>query len=117
MRAVNKGDLVFLDHVDISVDGQVYVVPIVVDAASNLLAAYAQKDKKFTSTQEAIKQCFFDWNLHFKAVCADSYFHEEPDWPKFWAFYNVKQIPLGPNTPWPNPVSYTHLTLPTICSV
>ena len=38
-----------------------------------------------------------------KAVCADNYFMEK-DFATFYPYHNIKLIPLGPQTPWPNRV-------------
>ena len=101
MRATNFGDLVFVDHVDIGIDKYKYCVLVAVDASSNLLWAQSQKNKEHDETIFWIRKCAKEWNVRFKALCADAYFHE----PRFKAYYNyngIKAIALGPNTPWPN---------------
>ena len=57
MRAQNFGSLIFVDHVDLSIDGRLYVVLVIVDAASNLIWAGPQKNKEHPETNAAIDQC------------------------------------------------------------
>ena len=37
-----------------------------------------------------------------KAVCADMAFHHPHDMQASYRMHNVKRIPTGPQTPWPN---------------
>ena len=54
MRAINFGDLWFLDHVDIGIGAYSYCVLIIIDATSNLLWAGPQKTKDHDETIQAI---------------------------------------------------------------
>ena len=44
---------------------------------------------------------FILWNVNPKAVCADSAFFKDSFTP-YWKYKNVKTLPTGPSTPWPN---------------
>ena len=37
-----------------------------------------------------------------KAICADMAFHHSHDMQAFFRMHNVKRLPTGPHTPWPN---------------
>ena len=101
MRAVNFGDLIFVDHVDISVDEHVYCVLVVLDAASNLIWAGAQNSKLHTESMRVMQTNWDEWNVRPKAVVGDNYFME-PDFRKWYDYHGIKPIELGANTPWPN---------------
>ena len=53
MRARVFGDLIFVDHVELRIEDNTFVVLIIVDAASNFLCAAPQKDK--TNKEEQIR--------------------------------------------------------------
>jgi len=101
MRATTPGDLVFVDHVDLVVDSNIFCVLVVIDAASNLIWAGAQPNKEHSETRAAMQRCFDEWHLRPKALCGDSYFME-PDFKEWYNFHGIKTIELGPHTPWPN---------------
>jgi len=101
MRATTPGDLVFVDHVDISIDNMLYCILICIDAASNLIWAGAQSNKEHSETRAAMQRCFDEWHLKPRAICGDSYFMES-DFKEWYAFHGIKPIELGPHTPWPN---------------
>ena len=101
MRAVNFGDLIFVDHVDITIDEYTYCVLIVLDAASNLIWAGCQKSKLHEETMRCMRVNWDEWNVRPKAIVADNYFME-PDFKKWYSYNGIKPIELGANTPWPN---------------
>jgi len=101
MRAETAGDLWFIDHVDIGIDGIMYLVLIVVDAASNLVWAGAQKNKLHVETIATLNRCINELNCKPKAICGDNYFHEE-EFKKWYQYHGIRPIELGPFTPWPN---------------
>ena len=101
LRAETFGDLWFLDHVDVSVDQYIYCVLVIVDAATNFIWAAPQKSKLHNETLAVIEQAFTDLNCRPKAVCADNYFMEK-DFMQFYKYWGIRDIPLGPHTPWPN---------------
>ena len=101
MRALNMGDLWFVDHVDIGIGSFMYCVLIIVDAATNYIWAAPQKTKLHAETLATLDQACVELHVRPKAICGDSYFHEN-DFQKHYAYYGIKPIPLGPHTPWPN---------------
>ena len=63
MRATTPGDLVFVDHVDLAIDGRTYCTLVSVDAASNKIWAGPQEDKTHGESRSAMQKCFDEWNL------------------------------------------------------
>jgi len=102
MRAENFGDLVFIDHVELSWNKHAYIVLIIVDAASNLIWAKAQKNKEHDESLKALVECQSNWNVRFRALCADAYFAEESTFMPWYRSHGIRFLPLGPHTPWPN---------------
>ena len=41
-------------------------------------------------------------HMNPKAICADMAFHQPHDMQAFHRMHNVKRLPTGPHTPWPN---------------
>ena len=76
------------------------------DAATNFVWALAQKTKLHNETIGMFEQSFNDLQCRPKAICGDNYFMDEGNPPqdlmKFYQYYGIKTIPLGPHTPWPN---------------
>ena len=101
MRATNFRDLWFVDHVDLSIDKVLYTILVIIDAASNLIWAYAQKSQSIEETIKTYVRATKDLGVVPRAPCGDSYFHE-PQFLRWYAYKNIKPIALGPNTPWPN---------------
>ena len=77
MRANHFGDRWFADHVELPIDQYLYIILIVVDAASNLIWAVPQKSKRHDDTLAAIESTADDLMVKPKAICGDQYFHEE----------------------------------------
>ena len=42
------------------------------------------------------------FQMNPKAICADMAFHHPHDMETFYRMRNVKRLPTGPQTPWPN---------------
>ena len=77
MRATEPGDHWFVDHVDIGLDGHMYLVLVVVDAATNLVWAGAQKSKSHDETIAAMMACSDELMLKPKGISGDMYFMED----------------------------------------
>ena len=101
MRATRFGSLIFVDHVELSIEKFLYIVLVAIDASSNLIWAGPQKNKEHPETISTMKDCFNEWHTRPVAICGDSYFHEDA-FSRWYASENIKPIALGPNTPWPN---------------
>ena len=42
------------------------------------------------------------FQMHLKAICADMALHQPLDMQAFYRMHNVKRLPTGQHTPWPN---------------
>ena len=121
MRANERGDFVFYDHVDISIviymrDAtntqtirkvtETYAVLILVDGMSNYLWAGVQADKSFAETTRAMKRSWDDLKCVPKVIVGDDYFcspSQAQELLKFYQLQGIKDfITQGANTPWPN---------------
>ena len=75
---------------------------IVLDGSTSHLTAYPCKS---TSPSEVISK-LHEWKGTFqvnrKAICADVAFHHPHDMQAFHRIHNIKRLPAGPFSPWPN---------------
>ena len=101
MRASEFGDVVFVDHQEIQFRAAKYVVLLVLDGATNLLWATAQKTLLPEETISALRLWIEENNCVPKRVVGDTAFFT-PDFEKFYKYHNIAQYPCGPRTPWPN---------------
>ena len=101
MRATNFGDLVFIDHGEITVKGAIYAFLLILDAATNLLQAYACKTLEDVEAREQVREYMDNLQVIPKAICGDSKFMSK-DWLSFYRTNGTKWYPCGPHTPWPN---------------
>ena len=102
LRAEEFGDLIFLDHGSAKIGDKTFGFLIILDGATSHLTAYPCKS---TSTSEVISK-LHEWmdtfQMNPKAICADMAFHHPHDMQAFYRMHNVKRLPTGPHTPWPN---------------
>jgi hypothetical protein len=101
IRASNFGDLIFVDHAEIGHLGQKYLVLLILDGATNLLWARPQRDLKAEETLEGFREWIEHHNCSPKALVGDMAFMG-PVYQTFYRFHNIRTIPTGPRTPWPN---------------
>jgi hypothetical protein len=101
IRAVNFGDIIFVDHAELKFDKGTVVVLLILDAATHLLWAQAQTNAEEKHTL----QCFREWidqnNCIPKTVVGDMAFFTD-SFKKFYTSHGIKMMPTGPRTPWPN---------------
>jgi len=90
-----------MDHTDLKLGKNYYLVLVVLDAATNLIWATPQLTKTCKETTRAIRQWMDYHNCKPKRVFGDMAFFEA-EFMKFWTFHNVTPIVSGPQTPWPN---------------
>ena len=102
LRAEEFGNLIFLDHGSTTIGDETFGFLVVLDGATSHLTAYPCKS---TSPSEVISK-LHEWMDTFqmkpKAICADMVFHHPHDMQAFYRMLNVKRLPTGPHTPWPN---------------
>ena len=78
--------------------------------AETWLWAVAQQSNDHYVTIASLALARDEFNVCHKAMCADSYFHEEL-LVRWHDYNNINPMPLGPNTPWPNRAEGAVLTL------
>ena len=102
LRAEKFADLIFMDHGTIKIREKPYVFLLILDAATSYLAAYPSVS---TGTEEVIKH-LHEWMDIYqatpKAICADMAFHNPHNLKDFYRLHNIRPVPTGPHTPWPN---------------
>ena len=101
MRAKNFGDLVFMDFADVDYGETKFIVLIVLDGATNLLAVFPQKEKDDPTTMESLRTWMDSHQCKPKNVVADQAFMGTA-FRKFYTHHGINPVPLGPRTPWPN---------------
>ena len=101
LRAEEFGDLIFLDHGSTKIGHKPFGFLINLGRATSHLTAYPCK----TSSSEVISK-LHEWmdtfQMNPKAICAEKAFHHPHDMQAFYRMHNVKRLPTGPHTPWPN---------------
>ena len=101
LRATQLGDLMFIDHGSVKLDGKTYVFLVIVDAATMFLQAYPTKSEDTTEAINCLREFMDNFQVKPKAIVGDSAF-QVGDWPEFYKANDIKPIPTGPFTPWPN---------------
>ena len=103
MRASGFGDVMFVDHKESQFRTAKHVVLLVLDGATNLLWATAQKT---LLPEEAIAAIVCGWRritVHFeKSRWGYGILRVSRQTYKFYKCRNMAQCPSGPITPWPN---------------
>ena len=101
IRASNFGDIIFVDHVEIQLRKNKYMVLLVFDGASNLLWATAQNSLSNKETIQALRSWTDEHNCMPKAIVGDEAFFQE-DFLTYYRTHGIKECPFGSRTPWPN---------------
>ena len=113
LRAEEFGDLLFLHHGSAKIGDKTFEFLIILDGATAHLTAYPCQS---TSTSEATAK-IHEWmdtvQMNPKAICANVSFHHTHDMQAFYRMHNVKIIPTGPHTPWPNRTTVEEISLGT----
>ena len=95
LRAEDFGDLIFLDHGSTKIGDKAFGCLIVLDGATSHVAAYPCKSTSPSEVIAKLREWMDTFQMNPKAICADMAFHNH-------RMHNVKRIPTGPHTPWPN---------------
>ena len=97
LRAKRFGDLIFLDHGSAKIGDRTFGCLIVLDGATSHLTAFS--DEEVISKLHAWMDTF---QMKSKAICADMAFQHPHDVQTFYRMHDVKRLPTGTRTPWPN---------------
>ena len=81
---------------------QTFAFLIVLDGAISHLTAYPCKSTSPSEVIAKLHEWMDTFQMNPKAICADMAFHQPPDMQAFHRMHNVKRLPTGPHTPWPN---------------
>ena len=101
IRSTNFGDVIFVDHAEIQLRKNKYMVLLVLDGATNLLWATAQNSLNNKETIQALRLWSDEHNCMPKAVVGDEAFFPE-DFLTYYRTYGIKECPCGSRTLWPN---------------
>ena len=101
-RAEAFGTLIFLDHGSAKIGDKNLLVSDYLDGAISHLTAYPCKSISTSEVIAKIHERMGTFQMNPKAICADVAFHHPHDLQAFYRMHNVKRIPTGRHTPWPN---------------
>ena len=101
IRSTNFGDVIFVDHAEIQLRKNKYMVLLVLDGATNLLWATAQNSLNNKETIQALRLWSDEHNCMPKAIVGDEAFFQE-DFLTYYRTHGIKECPCGSRTPWPN---------------
>ena len=93
---------IFLDHGSTKIGDQTFGFLIVVDCATSHSTAYPWKSTSPSEVISKLHEWMDPFQMNPKAICADMAFHRPRDMQAFYRMHNVKRVPTGPHTPWPN---------------
>ena len=88
IRASNFGDIIFVDHAEIGMRKNKYIVLLVLDGATNLLWATAQPSLNNKDTIRCL-------SVGDEAFFTDGFL-------TYYRTHGIKEYPCGARTPWPN---------------
>ena len=101
IRATNFGDVIFVDHPEIMLRKNKYMVLLVLDGATNFLWATAQSSLSNKETIQALRLWTDENNCMPKAVVGNETFFLE-DFLTYYRTHGIRECPCGSRTPWPN---------------
>ena len=100
-RASTFGDVIFVDHGEIMLRSNKYMVLLVLDGATNLLCASAQSSLSNKETIQCLRRGTDDNNWMPQAIVGDEAFFQE-DFLTYYRTHGIRECPCGSRTPWPN---------------
>ena len=75
---------------------------MVLDAATSYLAVYPCQTVSASETIQKLHEWMDTYQCNPKAICGDMAFHNPLELKEFYRLHDVRPIPTGPHTPWPN---------------
>ena len=97
LRAEEFGELIFLDHGSTNIVDKTFGFLIVLNGATSHVRGHLHQ-KSFPNFVSGLDT----FQMNPKAICADVAFHHPHDTQAFYRMHNLKILPTGPHTPWPN---------------
>jgi hypothetical protein len=104
IRAENFGDIIFVDYAEIKVEGARggnVVALLLLDGATSVLWAQAQRSYEAGETLDSLREWRDIHSCRPRTICGDSAFFQ-PHFQKWYRGESIKDLPTGPETPWPN---------------
>lgn len=101
IRASNFGDVIFVDHAEIGMRKNKYVILLVLDGSTNLLWATAQSSLNNKDTIRCPRMWSDENNCMPKVIVGDEAFFQD-DFLTYYRTHGIKECPCGARTPWPN---------------
>ena len=101
IRASNFGDVIFVDHAEIQLRKNKYVILLILDGATNLLWATAQNSMNNKDTIQCLRMWSNENNCLPRAIVGDEAFFQD-DFLTYYRTHGIKECPCGARTPWPN---------------
>ena len=102
LRAEEFGDLIFLDHGSTQIGDKTFGFLVILDGATSHLTTYPCKSTSPSEVISKLREWMDILQMNPKAVCAEKAVHHPHDMQAFYRMHNVKRLPTGPHTPWPN---------------
>ena len=102
LQPVALGDLIFLDHGSAKLGDKTLGFLIVLYGATSHLTAYPCKSTSPSEVMTELHEWMDTFHMNPKAICADMASHQPHDMQAFYRMHNVKRLPTGSHTPWPN---------------
>ena len=75
---------------------------LILDAATSYLTAYPCLSSSATEVIQKLHEWMDTYQATPKAICGDMAFHSPHDLKEFYRYHNIRPLPTGPHTPWPN---------------
>ena len=94
--------MIFLDHGVVDIHGKSYIFLLILDAATSYMTAYPCLTSSATEVVQKLHEWMDTYQATPKAVCGDMAFHSPHDLKEFYRYHNIRPLPTGPHTPWPN---------------
>jgi hypothetical protein len=101
LRASEFGELVFVDHCEVSHGGHKSLVLLILDAASSLLWGSPQVNASTELTLSAMREWMDNYQVRPGTLVCDMFF-TQPAYQEFYRTYGIKVMATGARTPWPN---------------
>ena len=102
LRAEEFGDLIFLDHGSAKIGNKILGSRIVLDRATSHLTASPCESTSPSEVTAKLHEWMDTFQMNPKAICADMAIHQPHDMQAFYRMHDVKRLPTGPHTTWPN---------------
>ena len=102
LRAEEFGDLIFMDHGTSKVFEKTYSFLVILDGATSYITVYPCMSVSASEVIQKLHEWMDTYQCTPKAVCADMAFHNPVEFKEFYRLHDIKPIPTGPYTPWPN---------------